>query len=63
MGLIDRLFRRTKQDKSTPLSNTKAKVYGQFERSNHGAGPPSRRAKHKKKAARQRSKESRRANR
>lgn len=62
MGLIDRLFRRDKQDKSTPLPSV-SDTYGQFESSNHGAGPPSRRAQAKRKAARKRSKQSRRANR
>lgn len=62
MGLIDRLFRRTRQDKSTPLHSVSA-GYGQFEKSNHGAGTPSRRAQTKRKAARKRSKRSRRVNR
>jgi hypothetical protein len=62
MGLIDRLFKRTRQDKSTPLHTTSA-GYGQFERPDDATGTPSRRAHHARKKARKQRTKSRRANR
>jgi hypothetical protein len=59
MGLIDRLFFRNRESKSTPTAPVMN--IGQFE--SGGTRTPSRRASAKRKSARKRSKESRRRNR
>ena len=63
MGLFDKLFRRTREDKSTParIRHPSPYVEGQYEMG--ASTSPNRRARHKKKAARKRTKRSRRANR
>lgn len=63
MNFFDRLFKRTRQDKSTPARARRPSPYveGQYEVA--PSSTPSRRARHKKKAARKRTKQSRRVNR
>ena len=63
MGLIDRLFRRTRQDKSTPARSGRPSPYVEGQYEGAPSSVPSRRARHKKKAARKRTKQSRRVNR
>ncbi len=62
MGLIDRLFRRTRQSKSTPLQPSVNPNHGQFEVGD-ATGSPSRRKRIARKKARKCSKQSRRVNR
>lgn len=63
MNFFDKLFSRARQDKSTParIRHPSPYVEGQYETG--ASASPNRRARHKKKAARKRTKASRRANR